>query len=90
MFPVPQAREELPNKAWVIGIVIGGKAKAYPLNGLPTDSPIKDQVGHKRIVLRSLYYLACKSALAGHAHKVKNCSLKTKLSKSNQINLTLS
>ena len=51
MFPVPHTRKELPNKAWVIGVIIDGKAKAYPVSDLPSD-PIQDRVGSKKIVVR--------------------------------------
>lgn len=52
MFPVPHTRKELPNKAWVIGIVIDGKAKAYPISDLPTYNAIEDKVGSKQVVVR--------------------------------------
>lgn len=52
MFPVPHTRKELPNKTWVIGVIIDGKAKAYPVNDLPTDNAIKDKVGSKQVVVR--------------------------------------
>lgn len=52
MFPVPNTRKELPNKTWVIGVVINGKAKAYPANDLPPDKAIEDKVGQKKVVVR--------------------------------------
>ena len=52
MFPVPHTRKELPNKTWVIGVIIDGKAKAYPVNDLPTDEAIGDKVGSKKVVVR--------------------------------------
>jgi hypothetical protein len=52
MFPVPHKRRELPDKTWVIGIVIDGTAKAYPVGDLPTDNAIKDKVGSKQVVVR--------------------------------------
>jgi len=51
MFPVPHTRRELPNKTWVIGAVIDGKAKAYPVDDLPTDRAVLDDVGDKQLVL---------------------------------------
>ena len=51
MFPVPHTRKELPDKAWVIGVIIDGKAKAYPVNDLPADSAIKDKVGNRQVVV---------------------------------------
>ncbi|MDP2645765.1 MAG: DUF3179 domain-containing (seleno)protein [Desulfobacterales bacterium] len=52
MFPVPHLRKELPNKTWVIGVIIDGKAKAYPVNDLPTNRAIEDNVGSKQIIVR--------------------------------------
>jgi len=52
LFPVPHTRQELSNKTWVIGVVIDGKAKAYPVSDLPTDNAIEDKVGSKQIVVR--------------------------------------
>ncbi len=52
MFPVPQTRRELPNMAWVVGVIINGQSKAYPVNDLPTEGSIEDTVGNKHIVIR--------------------------------------
>lgn len=52
MFPVPQTRKELRDKAWVIGIIIDGQAKAYPVDLLPSGKAIEDTVGNKKIVVR--------------------------------------
>ena len=52
MFPVPQTRTELPNKGWVIGVIINGEAKAYPVNDLPDGVVIKDNVGKKLIMVK--------------------------------------
>lgn len=50
MFPVPQHRTELPNKERVIGIIVEGVAKAYPISVLTkTKAEIADEVGGKRI-----------------------------------------
>ena len=38
MFPVPRRRTELPNKAWVLGVVLDGRAIAFPVQQLP-DGP---------------------------------------------------
>ena len=51
MFPVPHTRKELPDKTWVIGVVIDGMAKAYPISDLPNNA-IEDKVGGKQIVVR--------------------------------------
>jgi len=45
MFPVPQPRKELPTKEWIIGIMVNGRAKAYPLATLPSDTTVEDVVG---------------------------------------------
>lgn len=52
LFSVPHTREELSNKTWVIGVVIDGKAKAYPVSDLPTDNAIEDKVGSKQVIVR--------------------------------------
>jgi len=52
MFPVPRTRTELPNKEWVIGVLINGKAKAYPVKRLPDGQPIDDEVGGSTLTLR--------------------------------------
>lgn len=51
MFPVPQTRKELSNKTKVIGVFLNGKAKAYPLNDLPSGKIIKENVGGKEIMV---------------------------------------
>jgi len=47
MFPVPKYRDELKNKEWVLGILIDGHAKAYPIEALETlgSVPLKDTLG---------------------------------------------
>lgn len=52
MFPVPQTRRELPNREWIIGVVINGQAKAYPADALPANQVLNDTVGGKKISLR--------------------------------------
>lgn len=44
MFPVPTYRAELPKKAWVIGVIVDGVARAYPLDSLPPDQMVRDQI----------------------------------------------
>ena len=51
MFPVPQTRGELTNMEWVIGIVVDGKAKAYPAKELPKDHAIEDNLGSKQFIV---------------------------------------
>jgi hypothetical protein len=45
IFPVPHTRRELPNKDWVAGIVVNGKASAYPLRWLGPRGTVTDKVG---------------------------------------------
>ncbi len=49
MFPVPKFRDELEDKSKVIGIIIDGVAKAYPLKLLKQKLTIKDVVSKKEI-----------------------------------------
>ncbi|MBU6402151.1 MAG: DUF3179 domain-containing protein [Verrucomicrobia bacterium] len=44
-FPVPVYRDELPKKAWVIGINLGGQSKAYSLTRLAQGATVSDTVG---------------------------------------------
>lgn len=44
MFPVPVTRKELGNKDWVVGVVLDGQAKAYPVKNLPDNKPVRDEV----------------------------------------------
>lgn len=50
-FPVPQHRDELKNKAWVVGVIVNGAPKAYPVRELEKsgDGPVRDIVGGKRV-----------------------------------------
>jgi len=43
-FPVPRYRKDLPEKDWVLGVHIGGTAKAYPLDPMK-DWTVKDTIG---------------------------------------------
>ena len=47
MFPVPKHRDELRNKEWVIGVIVDGLPKAYPIAELEKlgDLPLDDVVG---------------------------------------------
>ena len=51
MFPVPHTRTEFANKAWVIGVVIDGAAKAYPVEMMPDGKEIQDRVGQQQITI---------------------------------------
>ncbi|MBE9527253.1 MAG: DUF3179 domain-containing protein [Proteobacteria bacterium] len=52
MFPVPHTRKELSKKAWVIGIIVGGQAKAYPVKKLSTDNVILDKLGNTQVSIK--------------------------------------
>jgi hypothetical protein len=51
MFPVPHTRPELKNKAWVVGVVIEGAAKAYPIDKLPDGEEVHDSVAGTPVVV---------------------------------------
>ncbi|MBI4327109.1 MAG: DUF3179 domain-containing protein, partial [Chloroflexi bacterium] len=44
MFPVPPHRTELPKKEWVVGVIVDGIARAYPLRSLAENQTVRDQV----------------------------------------------
>lgn len=44
MFPVATYRNELPKKDWVIGVIVDGVARAYPLRHLPGNQTVMDEV----------------------------------------------
>ncbi|MCI0748330.1 MAG: DUF3179 domain-containing protein, partial [Verrucomicrobia subdivision 3 bacterium] len=48
-FPVPQHRNELASKEWVMGIILGAQSKAYPVTGLPPNLVISDSVGGQEV-----------------------------------------
>jgi Protein of unknown function (DUF3179) len=49
MFPVKWSRPELSKKAWVIGIMINGHAKAYALDELKREKRAQDNVAGRQI-----------------------------------------
>lgn len=49
MFPVPFARQELPKKTLVLGVIAGKQAKAYPLTELSNQGMVTDQIGERTI-----------------------------------------
>jgi len=49
MFPVPHRRKELGNKAWVIGVIVGGRAKAYLVKGFKGGQVLGDKIGGQGI-----------------------------------------
>lgn len=51
MFPVPKSRFELANKDKVIGIIINGEAKAYPIKKLTHNHAFEDKLGGKKITI---------------------------------------
>lgn len=51
MFPVRHVRRELANKEWVLGLVVEGQAKAYPVDQLPDGEPVTGRVGGLEITV---------------------------------------
>ena len=51
MFPVPHRRKELENKEWVIGLIINGQPKAYPIKKFSNNKSIKDELGGEEITI---------------------------------------
>ncbi len=49
MFPVPKFRTELPQKDKILGVIIDGQAKAYPLKKLEKALTVKDIVNNQHI-----------------------------------------
>ncbi len=54
LFPLDHQDNRLPVKTRVLGIVISGVAKAYPLGDFNTTSAIQDEVGNQSVVLFSI------------------------------------
>ncbi|MCI0538229.1 MAG: DUF3179 domain-containing protein, partial [Verrucomicrobiales bacterium] len=50
-FPVPRYRTELPKKSWVVGVLVGQEAKAYPLDKLSQRAAVLDKIGNLEIEL---------------------------------------
>ena len=50
-FPVPVTRKELGIKEWVVGIIVNGEAKAYPIEVLKDfdSKPLSDTVGGQEV-----------------------------------------
>lgn len=49
LFPVPYTRKELPNKDWVIGVLIDDQAKAYPVKHFLKKNTLQDNLSGKQI-----------------------------------------
>lgn len=49
MFPVRWTRSELGKKDWVVGVIVNGQAKAYPLELLKKSAPIEDKIDNEQI-----------------------------------------
>lgn len=52
MFPVPNNRDDLSNKTWVLGVIIDSIAKAYDVSKLPNNIDIKDKIGNTNIIIK--------------------------------------
>ena len=48
-FGVPENRLELPSKEWVVGVLLGSNAGAYPLRSLEATSGIIDRLGDRNV-----------------------------------------
>jgi hypothetical protein len=44
---VPAAEADLPDDAWVLGVVLGGEARAYSLNLLNRHEVVNDRIGER-------------------------------------------
>jgi hypothetical protein len=44
-YSVPRTRTELPNKEWVVGVLVNGHPTAFPLNALATAGAVRQEVG---------------------------------------------
>lgn len=51
MFPVPNFRNELKDKSKVLGIIINGIAKAYPIKHLQQNNDFSDSIGASKITI---------------------------------------
>ena len=51
MFPTRWRRRELGKKQWVVGVIVNGLAKAYPIEALKKQPHIKDRIAGQRILL---------------------------------------
>jgi hypothetical protein len=52
MFPVNSNRTDLPTKAWIVGVVVNGVARAYPRDQLPDGQVVEDTVGGTPLRIR--------------------------------------
>ena len=52
MFPVPKHRKDLRQKSWVLGVIVNGIAKAYPVRKLSKMKKIEDKIGGKDIIIQ--------------------------------------
>lgn len=53
LYPVPEVDDRLPPKSRVLGVVVGGVARAYPLDAIEAARIVHDEVGGTRVVLVS-------------------------------------
>jgi hypothetical protein len=49
MFPLRWTRTELGKKDWVIGVIVNGQAKAYPVELVKQNTPIEDKIRNEQI-----------------------------------------
>ena len=60
MFPVRHRDDRLATKAWVLGVLLNGEPKAYPLDRLPNGPMLEDALGGQQVRIR--YDAAARSA----------------------------
>jgi hypothetical protein len=44
-YSVPRTRTELPNKEWVVGVLVNGRPAAYPLRALAAAGSLRQEIG---------------------------------------------
>jgi Protein of unknown function (DUF3179) len=49
VFPVRWTRSDLGKKDWVIGVIVNGQAKAYPLDDLKKETRVQDNIAGAQI-----------------------------------------
>ncbi len=51
-FVVPENRSELADKSWILGLIQGNQAKAYPINSLTLRGVIRDKFAGRNLEIR--------------------------------------
>ena len=69
MFPVWRESDRLPTKGQVLGLALGGEAKAYPLDLMAEKPVVNDRLGGEAVVLVSSVKLGGLRAYRRDAHR---------------------